>query len=73
MDKYTIIDTLGYVITEVGIWAFSLGIQCFVVVQLKHSSLNHQIAAKRIVMTAAKLIRSEIRNLKLSLDSYPNK
>ena len=29
--------------------------------------------AKRIVITAAKLIREEIRNIKLSLDSYPNK
>ena len=29
--------------------------------------------AKRIVITAAKLIREEIRNIKLSLDSYPTK
>ena len=29
--------------------------------------------AKRIVIPAAKLIREEIRNLKISLDSYPNK
>ena len=29
--------------------------------------------AKRIAITAAKLIREEIRTLKLSLDSYPNK
>ena len=29
--------------------------------------------AKRIVITAAKLIREEIRNIKLSLDNYPNK
>ena len=35
--------------------------------------INVDDEAKRIVITAAKLIREEIRNIKLSLDSYPNK
>ena len=34
---------------------------------------NNDDEAKRIVITATKLIREEIRNIKLSLDSYPNK
>ena len=34
---------------------------------------NDNDEAKRIVITDAKLIREEIRNIKLSLDSYPNK
>ena len=32
-------------------------------------SINVDDGAKRIIITAAKLIREEIRNLKLSLDS----
>ena len=35
--------------------------------------INVDDESKRIVITAAKLIREEIRNIKLSLDSYPNK
>ena len=35
--------------------------------------INVDDEAKRIVITAAKLIREESRNLKLSLDSYPHK
>ena len=35
--------------------------------------INVDDEAKRIVITATKLIREEIRNIKLSLDSYPNK
>ena len=35
--------------------------------------INVDDKAKRIVITAAKLIREEIKNLKLSLDSYPSK
>ena len=35
--------------------------------------INVDDEAKRIVITAAKLIQEEIRNVKLSLDSYPNK
>ena len=35
--------------------------------------INVDNEAKRIVITAAKLIQEEIRNVKLSLDSYPNK
>ena len=34
--------------------------------------INVDDEAKRIVINAAKLIREEIRNIKLSLDSYPN-
>ena len=35
--------------------------------------INVDDESKRIVMTATKLILEEIRNLKLSLNSYPNK
>ena len=35
--------------------------------------INIDDETKRIVITAAKLIREEIRNIKLSLDSHPNK
>ena len=35
--------------------------------------INVDDEAKRIVKTATKLIREEIRNIKLSLDSHPNK
>ena len=35
--------------------------------------INVDDEAKRIVITAAKLIQEEIRDAKLSLDSYPNK
>ena len=38
----------------------------------KKRQVNVDDEAKRIVINA-KLIREEIRNLKLSLDSYPNK
>ena len=34
--------------------------------------INVDDEAKRIIINAAKLIREEIRNIKLSLDSYPN-
>ena len=39
----------------------------------KKRQINVDYEANRIVITAAKLIREEIRNLKLSLDIYPNK
>ena len=39
----------------------------------KKRQVNADDEAKRIVTNAAKLIREEIRNLKVSLDSYPNK
>ena len=34
--------------------------------------INVDDEANRIVINAAKLIREEIRNIKLSIDSYPN-
>ena len=37
------------------------------------SQINVDDEAKRKVITAAKLTREEIRNLKLSWDIYPNK
>ena len=39
----------------------------------KKTQIDVADEAKRIVITGAKLIREEIRNIKLSLDSYPNK
>ena len=40
---------------------------------MKKNQINVDDEAKRIVITTAKLIREEIRNIKLSLDSYPTK
>ena len=40
---------------------------------MKKRQINVDDEAKRIVITTTKLIREEIRNIKLSLDSYPNK
>ena len=37
------------------------------------TQINVADEAKRIVITGAKLIREEIRNIKFSLDSYSNK
>ena len=40
---------------------------------MKKRQINVDDEAKRIVITTTKLIREEIRKIKLSLDSYPNK